>query len=81
MLSYLSSEFLMHAGHDSDIVIIEQVDLLYVQLLRQLPRFISKEKLSNVVGPELPLARPRVVAAAVGDLGHKHVLVVFSAGF
>ena len=40
-------EFLVHAGHDSDVIVIDQIYFFEVQHFRQLTSLVSEEKVTN----------------------------------
>ena len=72
----LISELFMHASHDSDVVIVQQVNFLHVQVLWHLTTFISKKELSDVIWFKVPLAI-LIRILFIRDLSHEDILVIF----
>lgn len=68
----------MHAAHHPHIVIVQQVHLLYVQLLRQLTIVICKKELRNVRRLKVRLSHSIIIVGVIRNLSQQYVLVVFS---
>jgi len=45
-------EFFVHACHDPDVFVVNEVDFLQIKLFGHFSVFVSKEELSNIRGPE-----------------------------
>ena len=48
-------QLLVHASHDSDVVVIDQIDFLEVEVLREAPCFVREEEICDCLSLEWEL--------------------------